>query len=209
MNKNSSFPVLVSDRRFESLKKHAKSMVENYKAYVYPTLHRFGLLDDEHIKKYLGCETAEEIYKDAMEKGRDKLLYAAKAAVFSDFDLWAPIRGENSPVESPDKEGFVFATLPEAEYEKRGILIKALSVKDGRIMIDEEVLLQASIIRPTDEQRKVYELVSRFCKELDEITNKTTYRETLFLCIGGKLRPNVKGIVGSVFCTEIRKRQHV
>lgn len=209
MDKTIKFPVLVADRLLFQLERLAEYFAKYFERDIYPIIHRFGLLDDEHIRKYMECDTVEEIYKDAMAKDADGLLYAEKAALYSDTDIWAPIRDKNSPVKSPREEGFIFAQTPLSGHEYKKYVIKALSVKDGHILIDKEILLDESIIKPTDKQRELYELVLNFCKDLEQMKESTRLPGTLFIYQNGKIRPNINGILNRIFCSEIRRRPKV
>lgn len=104
------FPVMSSDRRLDSLTRLAKIIITSYEEYIYPTLFRFGLLDDEHIEKYLSSPTMEDIYKDAMKgKERESIIYLEKQRLFSGIDIWESLRDPASTADSPKEEGFILS----------------------------------------------------------------------------------------------------
>ena len=69
-----------SNLEFE-LPRAARSKAASFKREVYPTLLNFGLLDDEHVQKYLNCVTMEEIYKDALKENRQSITLLEQKAL--------------------------------------------------------------------------------------------------------------------------------
>lgn len=194
------FPVFINSWKEREFLRFAKLFVQDFEHFVYPVLYRFGLLDDEHVQKYFSSSTMEDIYKDALLMDANRISYIEKEALFSDVDVWADIRDKTSPVLSPSEEGFVFAQIPRSDYIHKKTIIKALSVKRGKISIDEDILQKACIRKPTNEQQEFYEFISEFCKEFNE-RNKRKSLVTAFVCYDRKnnLIPCPEGILEGVF----------
>lgn len=206
-NSLKEFPEMVSLHQQMELNRVAKLMVQAYEKFVYPILFRFELLDDAHIRKYLRSSTAEDIYLDAMDKNREKWLYLERELLFNDTDLWASVRDYSSSSRNPREEGFVFVKLPYSDYIRKNTILKALTVKDCRISIDERILYEESVIKPTDEQRELYGFLAGFCEELEKKNIKKRALGELLCTIDEKICPNVRGILGVTLCSEKRNKR--
>lgn len=202
-NEKREMPAMVNTDREYRLNRLAERIVKDYTRRVFPILYNFGLLDDGHIKKYLGCYTTEEIYKDAMSENPGRMLDLEREASFYGEDLWASIRDRTSPVESPSEEGFLFARLPGDEPCKM-VVIKALSVKDCKIHIDRKVLYEESVLYPSQESQELYALLADFCEEFERLNHKKKHLYSLLEYEGGKWRPNICGIMGRWFLKEAK-----
>lgn len=205
------FPILVNGRLEDDLLRVSALLVRRFESEIYPTLYRFGLLDDAHIQKYLSCDTMEEIYNDAMTENREKMLYLERGALFGDGeeDIWKAIRSHLSPVKSPQEDGFIFADLPCSNYTHIGILRKSFSVNNCKISVDKELFKKASIIKPTDKQRELYALLAEFCTELEKKNYQKRGLYGLFtFSKSGTLLPNARGVVGrqDIYCYEIKQK---
>ena len=157
------------------LPRAARNKAASFKRDVYPTLLDFGLLDDEHVQKYLNCGTMKEIYEDALKENRRSItLLEQKALVEATKDekqredVWKFLRDSKSPVKSPKEDGFTFAPLPFSDYSNNGVITKALSVKDLDILVDEQFLKDLCVIKPSDEQRELWDMLEDFCEKFNK-----------------------------------------
>ena len=197
MNNNRVFPTIVSTYLEEEHLRVARNIARSYKNGVYPILFRLRLWDDEHIRKYLGCTTAEEIYKDAMEENKEYILFLDQEADFKEEDFWKIIRDESSPVKKPNEEGFVFKKLPGFDYRHRKLIVKSLSVDNREIQINEDILQAGSVVVPSEKQRELYNIVADFCDELKSKGFSKRYVGELLLnqYNTGMIIPNLGGIL--------------
>lgn len=197
MENKQEFPTIVNVSRFNYLKYKASNYVERFEKLVMPVLKRFGLSDDEHIRKYLGLKTMEPIYRDFVKERSERCSYLEIDAEYSNEDVWAPIRSIHCKIRSPKEKGFVFAPIHVIEDDKE-LVMSSLSVQDGVFFIDDALLEDASIIHPTENQRFLYDLVVNFCKELEEMNLDKNYVQSLLYNSpknGGRIRPNIHGIL--------------
>lgn len=208
MEEKKEFPVLVNFRTEADLRRRADVLVQNYKTVLKPILLNFGLLDDELIRKYLDCDSMEEVYRDLESKHPERVSYLEAERINRGADVWREIRLPGSGIQSPREPGFKFGSLFHlSEGRERGIVLKSVTVKGGDIVIDYSVLEEASIIQPTEEQREVYGLVADFCNELRKRNLQRKDILELFCVINGEIRPNAAGIVNRRFrASEIRKK---
>ena len=204
MNNKRVFPKIVSNNLEAEHNRVARNFVRSFKSDIYPILVRFRLWDDEHIKKYLGCTTAEEIYKDAMQQNKERMLFFEQEADFHNEDFWKIFRDESSPVKRPNEDGFVFMKLPYSDYRHRALIIKSLSVNNREIEINEDILQAGSVVAPTDKQRELYNIVADFCDELkNKGFSKRYVGELLYNSHQtGRVVPNVGGILDLVMFYE-------
>ena len=202
------FPVMSSDRRLDSLTRLAKLIITSYEEFVYPTLFRFGLLDDEHIEKYLSSPTMEEIYKDAMKgKERETIINLEKQRLFSNIDIWESLRDPASTADSPNEEGFIFKPMPYHETPSKTAVLKALSVKDCKIQVNNEALAVMSIIKPTAMQREIYNHLSELLEWVKKNNLSKSILSYFYTDTKGEAQVNVRTILGVLWCTEIKNNK--
>ena len=203
------FPVMVNEDFRNALHRHAEAKVRNFKKEIYPLLLELDLFDDTHIQKYLKCDTKEAIYKDALTENpkyifklEQKYLIELQKKESEREDVWRLFKCFNSPAKSPKEEGFVFAPLPLADSSYKHILNQALSVKNGEILIDTKLLDDTSIIKPTDEQKELYNIVCDFC---DIMNSKKLYKKYhipgLFFGDANGIHPNIHTILNKQWIT--------
>ena len=174
------FPVMVSDQLVDALPKCAKGFVAEYKKDIYPILYKFGMLDDKHIQKYLNSVTIEDIYRDALVENEAAVKQLEQEALYDEErDVWKRLRRWDSPKKAPKEEGFVFLDMPLHDYSHRDIILKALSVKNGEILIDEAFLMEVSTIKPTAEQKELWDMLSDFCERFNKKGFNKKYDITL------------------------------
>ncbi len=167
-----TFPVLINQNLEASLNHRVEIVAKLFQSDVFPLLLTFGLLDDKHIMKYLPCDTTEEIYKDALEENPSKIYAMEQETLLENLkedpnqrrDVWANFRGVKTEAKTPKDEGFVFRKLPCAGLHNKGIILKALTVKNLRFSIDTKYLQEVSIVKPTKEQIDIYNMLSDFCE---------------------------------------------
>ena len=199
------FPVMSSDRRLDSLTRLAKLIITSYEEYIYPSLFRFGLLDDEHIEKYLSSPTMEDIYKDAMKgKERESLIYLEKQRLFSNIDIWESLRDPASTADSPKEEGFIFKPMPYHETPAKTAVLKALSVKDCKIEVNNKVLAEISVIKPTAKQKELFNRLSEFMEWAKKNNLSKSILSYFYTDTKGETQVSVRAILGVLWCTEIK-----
>lgn len=199
------FPVMSSDCRLDSLTRLAKLIITSYEEFIYPSLFRFGLLDDEHIEKYLSCSTMEEIYEDAMKgKERESLIYLEKQRLFSNIDIWESLRDPASTADSPKEEGFIFKPMPYHDNPSKTAVLKALSVKDCKIEVNNKVLAEISVIKPTAKQKELFNRLSEFLEWAKENNLSKSILSYFYTDTKGEAQVNVRTILGVLWCTEIK-----
>lgn len=199
----SNFPTMVNADLESALPRHARSKAKQYKQNVYPILLQFGLLDDAHVQKYLNCGTMEEIYKDALTENRQSITVLEQKALVEEAkdekqreDVWKFLRDSKSPVKSPKEDGFIFAPLPYSDYNWNGVITKALSVKDMDILVDEQFLKDLCVIKPSDEQRELWDMLEDFCEKFNKKNLHKKYCiPNLFIGDGNGIRPNIYGVL--------------
>ena len=198
-------PVVVNMDREEALNSRADAIVSSFQTRIYPLLLQFGLLDDKHVEKYLACDTVEAIYKDALTENPSSIYALRQQALLEELkddpkerkDVWSIFRGSVNEVKNPEEEGFIFKAIPGADSPNRNTVIKALTVKSLAFTIDRELLKEASIVHPTDEQNEVFNMLSEFCEAYNKKNFSKKYRiERVLYLKGGELFPNVRGILG-------------
>lgn len=198
MEKSKEMPVMVNDYLAWKLPLAAKQFVEEFTGGVYPILHKFGLLDDEHIQKYIYSLSRKDIYEDVLRDNPEVIKGMEQDALFEpDRDVWGIFRDFTSPVRPPQEPGFVFAKMPMADYSNRNFICKSLSVKDKVISVNEEYLLNGCIIHPTEQQKELWALLSEFCEKFNEGGfYKKWIVNHLFNQQGGKVVPSIGIILG-------------
>lgn len=206
MEKTKEFPVLVNNFVSRDLLLAAKQFVDEFKGGVFPILHRFKMLDDEHIRKYLSSESRSDIFEDILRDKPELVKALEQDALYEpERDVWGIFRDSRSPVKSPLEPGFVFAEMPMAYYSNRNIICKALSVRNKEILVNEEYLINACIVKPTEEQKELWALLSEFCAKINagEFYKKWVVNH-LFIQSDKGVRPNMNILLGRYFIS--RKR---
>lgn len=206
MEKTKEFPVMVNDFVSRDLLLAAKRFVDEFKSGIYPILHRFEILNDEHIRKYFSSVSRSEIFEDILRDKPELVKALEQDALYEpERDVWGIFRDSRSPVKSPLEPGFVFAEMPMAYYSHRNIICKALSVRDKEILIDENFLISRCVVKPTAKQEELWALLSEFCAKINE---REFYKKWvvnhLFIQSDKGVRPNMNILLGRYFIS--RKR---
>ena len=198
MEKTKEFPVMVNAYQAWRLPLAAKQFVEEFTGGVYPMLHKFGILDDEHIQKYIFSLSRKDIYEDVLRDNPDVIKGMEQDALFEpERDVWRIFRDCRSPVKSPLEDGFIFASMPMHDYSNRNFICKSLSVKDKVISIDEDFLLNGCIIHPTEQQKELWALLSDFCEKFNEGGfYKKWFANHLFVHSNKGIKPSIEMLIG-------------
>ena len=206
MEKTKEFPVMVNDYLTWRLPRAAKQFVEEFTGGVYPMLHKFGILDDEHIQKYIYSLSRKDIYEDVLRDNPDVIKGMEQDALFEpERDVWRIFRDCRSPVKSPLEDGFIFASMPMHDYSNRNFICKSLSVHNKEILIDEDFLLNGCIIHPTELQKELWALLSEFCEKFNEGGfYKKWFANHLFVHSNKGIKPSMEMLLGRTDIT--RKR---
>ena len=169
--------------------------VREFCQHVKPLLELFGFGSDEGINQFLRCISTEDIYNAAVEKDRQRVDFLHDMYKARGEDLWAGFREEGCHVRSPHEDGFVFRQMPYAHALHREKWIKAVSVKNGRIQIDEKLLEQESMVYPSQRRQDCYAGAAAFCDWLKEKNFKIDHRKLFYYDKHGQLTPNDKYIL--------------
>ena len=199
------FPVMVNSS-FESwLNRAARGRAKSFQSEVYPTLFKFGLLDDEHIQKYLRCESFEDIYKDALQENAQSvyaleqkfLVEELKAKKEEREDVWRFLRDDKSEAKSPKENGFIFRRIPGSDCTHNNLVLMGITVKNLEFIIDEKIYNEISTVKPTDEQRECYEMMSEIFDTFNKWNAKRKKNFESFIAReNGLYVPNIHTILG-------------
>ena len=198
MEKTKEFPVMVNAYQVWRLPLAAKQFVEEFTGGIYPILHKFGILDDAHILKYIYSLSRKDIYEDVLRDTPDVIRGMEQDQLFEpERDVWRIFRDRRSPVKTPQEEGFIFASMPMADYTNRNFICKSLSVHNKEIQIDEEFLLNGCIIKPTPQQEQLWALLSEFCTKFNEGGfYKKWFANHLFVHSSKGIKPSIEMLLG-------------
>ena len=198
MEKTKEFPVMVNAYQAWRLPLAAEQFVEEFTGGIYPILHKFGILDDEHIKRYIYSLSRKDIYEDVLRDTPDVIRGMEQDQLFEpERDVWRIFRYSRSPVKTPQEEGFIFASMPMACYSNRYFICKSLSVHNKEIKIDEDFLLNGCIIKPTEKQKELWALLSDFCQKFNEGGfYKKWFANHLFIHSNKGIKPSIEMLLG-------------
>ena len=197
------FPVMVN-YSFESfLNRSAAGRAKSFKSVIYPILLQFGLLDDEHVQKYLKCDTMEAIYNDALLENKQSVIALEQKAFVEEVkpekereDVWRFLRDDKSEAKSPNENGFIFRRIPGSDTTYNDCVLKGITVKNLEFLIDEKVYTEISTINPTDEQRECYDMMAEI---FDTFNKWNASRKKNFECFiakkNGVYVPNINTIL--------------
>lgn len=196
------FPEMVEYQKEQDYNFRARLYVGQFEKFILPILSSLGLYDDEHIKKYLLCDTLEPIYRDAVAEQPERVRFIENEREIKQLDSWKQFRDANSEVKHPSEPGFIFAKMPCGISEELKNIKTCLYVEKRKIRIDKGKIQDLCIVRPTDIQLAVYELVAEFCEKLEELGERKKMPQQLFNSPKEGLSPNVCGIVGRLWLTK-------
>lgn len=193
------FPTMASHSLYMDMRKMAFQFISEFSKEIMPILNLWGLNDEESINKFMRSLSTEDIYKTAKEKDDQRL------KLFEDFskargeDFWKKIRHPQCDVESPSNEGFVFMPMPLSKVDSwlRTKVLNAISYKEGRFEISDNILKKESVVVPDSRRQELYAMVSEFCANLKE--KKFKNRQNMHILFtydkDGDLAPNAHGIM--------------
>ena len=198
-------PIMVNCSFEEALNRAARRRAKSFKSQIYPILLKFGLLDDEHVRKYLNCDTMEVIYKDALSENRQSVMVLEQMAVVESVkpekereDVWGFLRDDKSEVKSPKEDGFIFRIIPESDYTYNRLILKGISIKNLEFIIDEKIYTDIATINPTDEQKECFEMISDICDTFNKWNSKRKkHFENFFTTKNGVYVPNINTILNT------------
>ncbi len=198
MEKTKEFPVMVNAYQAWRLPLAAKQFVEEFTGGIFPILHKFQLLNDENIQKYIFSLSRKDIYEDVLRDNPSVIEGMKQDALFEpDRDVWGIFRDCRSPVKSPLEDGFIFASMPMHDYSNRNFICKSLSVKDKVISVNEEYLLSGCIVHPTPQQEQLWALLSDFCEKFNEAGfYKKWFANHLFVHSNKGIKPSIEMLLG-------------
>ena len=185
------------------LNRAAAGRAKSFQSEVYPTLFKFGLLNDEHVQKYLKSETFEDIYKDALQENAQSVYALEQKFLIENTknekereDVWGFLRDAKSEVKSPKENGFIFRRIPGSDYTYKDYVLKGISVKNLEFLIDEKVYTELSTLKPTDEQRECFDMISEMCDTFNKWNGKKKKNlERFFSKENGVYVPNIRVIL--------------
>ena len=198
------FPVMVNYPFEEDLNRVARWRAKSFKSEVYPILFKFGLLNDEHVQKYLRCDTMESIYTDALQENAQSVYALEQKFLVENLkgekereDVWGFLRDAKSEVKSPKENGFIFRRIPGSDYTYKDYVLKGISIKNLEFIIDEKVYTDIATINPTDGQRECFEMMSEIFDTFNKWNAKRKKRFESFIAIeNGLYVPNIHTILG-------------
>ena len=198
MEKTKEFPVMVNAYQAWRLPLVAEQFVAEFTGGIYPILHRFKIFDDKHIEKYLYSLSRKDIYEDVLRDNPSVIEGMKQDALFEpERDVWRIFRDCRSPVKTPQEEGFIFASMPLHDYTHRNFICKSLSVHNKEILIDKDFLLNGCIIRPSEQQKELWALLSEFCEKFNEGGfYKKWFVNHLFVHSNKGIKPSIEMILG-------------
>lgn len=197
------FPVMVNYSFENWLNRAAAGRVKSFQSEVYPILFKFGLLDDEHVQKYLKCDTMESIYTDALQENAQSVYALEQKFLVENLkdekereDVWGFLRDAKSEVKNPKENGFIFRRIPGSDYTYKDCVLKGISVKNLEFLIDENVYTELSTLKPTDEQRECFDMISEMCDTFNKWNAKKKKNlERFFSKENGVYVPNIRVIL--------------
>ena len=198
------FPVMVNYSFENWLNRAAEGRAKSFKSEVYPILFKFGLLNDEHVQKYLKSETFEDIYKDALQENAQSIYALEQKFLVENLknekereDVWGFLRDAKSEVKSPKENGFIFRRIPGSDFVYKDYVLKGISIKNLEFIIDDKVYNDIATINPTDGQRECFEMMSEICDTFNKWNAKRKkHIECFFSMENGVYVPNIHKILG-------------
>lgn len=197
------FPVMVNFSFEDWLNRAAAERAKRFKSEVYPILFKFGLLNDEHVQKYLNCDTMEDIYKDALQENALSVYALEQKFLVENLkdekdreDVWGFLRDAKSEVKSPNENGFIFRRIPGSDTTYNDYVLMGITVKNLKFIIDEKVYTEISTLKPTDEQIECFEMISEMCDTFNKWNAKRKKNiENFFTKENGVYVPNIRVIL--------------
>ena len=198
------FPVMVNVAFENWLNRAARGRAKSFKSEVYPTLFKFGLLNDEHVQKYLNCDTMEDIYKDALQENAQSIYALEQKFLVENLksekdreDVWRFLRDAKSEVKSPKENGFIFRRIPGNDTTYNDFVLKGISIKNLEFIIDEKVYTDIATVNPTDGQRECFEMMSEIFDTFNKwnVKRKKNF-ESFIARENGLYVPNIHTILG-------------
>ena len=197
------FPVMVNEAFEDWLNRAAAGRAKSFKSEVYPILFKFGLLNDEHVQKYLKCDTMEDIYMDAIQENAQSVYALEQKFLLEELkdkkereDVWGFLRDAKSEARSPKENGFIFRRIPGSDTTYNDFVLKGISVKNLEFLIDEKVYTELSTLKPTDEQRECFDMISEMCDTFNKWNAKKKKNlERFFSKENGVYVPNIRVIL--------------
>ncbi len=198
------FPVMVNVAFENWLGRAARGRAKSFQSEVYPTLLKFGLLNDEHVQKYLKSETFEDIYKDALQENAQSVYALEQKFLVENLksekdreDVWRFLRDAKSEVKSPKENGFIFRRIPGSDCTHNNLVLKGITVKNLEFLIDEKVYTEISTLNPTDGQRECFEMMSEIFDTFNKWNAKRKKNFESFIAMeNGLYVPNIHTILG-------------
>lgn len=197
------FPIMVNFSFESCLNRAARGRAKSFQSEVYPALLRFGLLDDEHVQKYLGCDTMQSIFEDALLENKQSVIALEQKAFIERAkpekereDVWGFLRDPKSGARSPKENGFIFRRIPGSDYTYNEFVLMGITVKNLEFIIDEKIYNEISTVKPTDEQRECFDMISEMCDTFNKWNAKRKkHIECFFSMENGVYSPNIHTIL--------------
>lgn len=191
----------------EWLNRAARGRAKSFQSEVYPILFKFGLLNDEHVQKYLNSGSMEDIYKDALQENaqsvyalEQKFLVEGLKPEKEREDVWGFIRDAKSEAKSPKENGFIFRRIPGSDSTHNNLVLMGITVKNLEFLIDETVYTDIATINPSDVQKECYGMIEEICDIFNKWnTEKKTQKNFLnfFKMKNGIFYPNLNVVLNT------------
>lgn len=176
----------------------ARGLVMRFTGNIIPILRKFGICNDETISRIMFAESREAIYREALRiNGEARLSLMEDIALSNDVDIWKPLRALGCKVFSPMEPGFVFSEMPLSDEPKwiKEKLAKAITVKNGKLFLSDDIIEKESAYIPTDKQRELYDILKEFCDRLQSMGIKCDAGKLFVSRYNDYLRPNVASVL--------------
>lgn len=197
MKEQKNFPQVTSSIVLRDLQRLAVKVNNFYYATLKPALKKFGLLNEDSIRRFLCADDMGAVYNAAMQLDAERVRLLQELAQSCSIDFWKPFRADGCKVNSPSDEGFVFAEMPLAsclDWEREKLLC-ALEVKNGDISFSDRIIRQKSVVRIDDADQSLFDVVNQFCNKINNSAFKGAISELIYKDEHGKFRVNPKTIL--------------
>lgn len=207
MNYKHHFPRYINRILFNTYKERVGYIVESVKKDLFPILTKFGLMDDNHVNKYITCESCENIYLDIIKNPYQKplinylkqtddfwMLFSGKVFYEKDDNMSTDAVPKLIILRPGDKD-FEFKKLPCGCIENGNLLVNAITYKNGNFIIDKAKIEELCVVHPTEKQKAAYDLCAQFCEDLQRIgCGDKQITQILTWDMYGHAKPNIDGI---------------
>ena len=164
-------------------------------------------MDDDHVNKYITCESCEDIYLEIIKDPYNNsltnylqqtddfwMMFSGKVFYVKDDNLKEDTEPKLKILRPGDKD-FEFKKLPCGLIENANLLVNTLTYKNGNFIIDKAKIEDLCVVHPTEKQQAAYDLCAQFCEDLQKIgCGDKQISQILKWDMSGNAKPNIDGI---------------